>query len=260
MDIFNTVAELIFPFTNYLLLVGVIFVRVSILAFLMPGLGETTVPVQIRLVVALAITWLLLPFLMTSLPPIEPNATQLLGLMVIEAVYGFVLGFSLRAMIFVLQIAGTIIAQAMSLSQIFGNLLTEESNPTVSTLLIMAGTTLALTMDFHVEVIALLVKSFEIFPVGGGVNLDDLAYWATQKAAGVFEFALSLALPFIILNFLYNVMLGVVNRAMPQLMVSFVGLPAITGAGLVLLAISVGIILTVWISGFNDVFQDYWGG
>ncbi len=258
MDFFQTIGEIILPYTEYLLMVAAIFVRLSVLAFLLPGLGETTVPVRVRLIVALVITWLVVPFLVPSLVPIQPNPAELAGIMLIEATYGFVLGFSFRVMIFVLQIAGTIIAQAMSLSQVFGNVLTEEPNPTVATLLITAGATLALTLDLHIEVIKVFIKSYEMFPMGSAVNTDDLAYWATQKAMGALDFSLSLALPFVILNFIYNVMLGVVNRAMPQLMVSFVGLPAITGAGLMLLAFSIATILTVWITGFNEVFTDYW--
>ena len=46
--------------------------------------------------------------------------------------------------------------------------------------------------------------------------------------AASFALALSLAAPFVIASLLYNVALGVINKAMPQLMVAFVGAPAIT--------------------------------
>ncbi len=260
MDFLLSFVGPIMPYADNLMAVAAMFVRLSVLAFLLPGLGEATIPVQVRLVVAFSITWLLVPVLLPTFPEITAEPGALAGLMLVEALNGFVLGFSFRIMIFVLQIAGTIIAQAMSLSQIFGNLLTEEPNPTVSVLLMTAGITLALTMDFHIEAIKVLIRSYEMFPLGAAVNTEDLAFWATQKAMGAFDFALSLSLPFVILNFIYNIMLGVVNRAMPQLMVSFVGLPAITGAGLMLLALCVAVMLTAWIAGFNAVFTDYWSG
>ncbi|MCI5047120.1 MAG: flagellar biosynthetic protein FliR [Aquisalinus sp.] len=260
MEIFQSLAAVIAPFEQYLFAVAAMFVRLSMLAFLVPGLGEGTIPVRGRIIVALVITWLIVPFMLDDLPQNINSVSALVSLMFLEAIYGFVLGFSLRLMIFVLQIAGTIIAQAMSLSQIFGNILTEEPNPTVSLLLMVAGTTLLLTMDFHVEVIGLLVKSYETFPMGTYPDLEQLAYWASGRAAYAFEFALSLSLPFVVLNFIYNVVLGVVNRAMPQLMVSFVGLPAITGASLVLLAISVAAMLMAWVTSFNLVFAEFGGG
>ena len=40
--------------------------------------------------------------------------------------------------------------------------------------------------------------------------------------------------------------LGVINRAMPALMVSFVGAPALTAAGLALMAVMAPLALSVW--------------
>ena len=47
-------------------------------------------------------------------------------------------------------------------------------------------------------------------------------------------------------SFLYNVTLGVINKAMPQLMVAFVGAPAITAGGLALLMLSSPFLLALW--------------
>ena len=130
----------------------------------------------------------------------------------------------------------------------------------VSSLLMMAGLTLALTMGLHIEAVRLFLWSFEQFPLGRAADMENLAWWATQKSMAAFGFALSLSLPFVLLNFLYNLMLGLINRAMPQLMVSFVGLPAITGVGLMLLAIAVGTVLTVWVMNFDGLMADYPAG
>ena len=58
--------------------------------------------------------------------------------------------------------------------------------------------------------------------------------------------AFGLAMPFVIASLIYNLALGVINRAMPQLMVAFVGAPAITFAGLFLLFAGAPLILSVW--------------
>jgi flagellar biosynthetic protein FliR len=54
-----------------------------------------------------------------------------------------------------------------------------------------------------------------------------------------------------IASLLYNVALGVINKAMPQLMVAFVGAPAITWGGLVLLLVATPFILQVWLTAFE---------
>jgi flagellar biosynthesis protein FliR len=51
---------------------------------------------------------------------------------------------------------------------------------------------------------------------------------------------------FVVVSLIYNLTLGVINRAMPQLMVAFVGAPVITFGGLSLLLILSVQILTTW--------------
>ncbi len=51
---------------------------------------------------------------------------------------------------------------------------------------------------------------------------------------------------------LYNLTLGIINRAMPQLMVVFVGAPAITAAGLVLLMLLAPVMLGLWAAALGE--------
>jgi flagellar biosynthesis protein FliR len=64
--------------------------------------------------------------------------------------------------------------------------------------------------------------------------------------AEAFAFAFTLAAPFLIAALVYNVALGAINKAMPQLMVAFIGAPAITAAGILILLLAGPLILTVW--------------
>jgi flagellar biosynthetic protein FliR len=56
-----------------------------------------------------------------------------------------------------------------------------------------------------------------------------------------------------VLNFAFYVLLGLLNRAMPQLMVTFVGLPAITLGGLILLMLTAASLLTAWAARMGEV-------
>lgn len=67
----------------------------------------------------------------------------------------------------------------------------------------------------------------------------------------MFANAFTLAAPFVITSLIYNVALGAINRAMPQLMVAFVGAPAITAGGLILLMLISPLILSIWLDEFN---------
>ena len=50
--------------------------------------------------------------------------------------------------------------------------------------------------------------------------------------------------------------LGAINRAMPQLMVSMVGAPALTLGALALLAVVTPVLLSVWLGVFQDYLAD----
>ncbi len=232
--------------------------RMSVFVFLLPGLGERGIPVRVRIMLVLVLCFLITPLIAEHVS--NPAFNMLAGMIALEAFYGFVLGFSLRLMLFVLQITGTIISQNMSLTQVFGGGMTSEPNTSISTILMLSGVALMLSFDLHIRAVSLFVKSYQTFPLSGfnQFHLPDfeaIAYTISKKTMQVFSFATALALPFLVLNFIYNLMLGFVNKAMPQLMVSFVGMPFITGIGIVLLALSAGGILLVWVKNFNDLLN-----
>ena len=258
MEFLTVFSDILVENIAFLVPVIAIFTRLSVFIYLLPGLGETVIPQRVRLSSAFLITWILVPLLTPSL--VLPDVTLISGTVLIakEGFHGFVLGFAFRLMIFVLQILGNIVSQALSISQVLGEGIATEPNTTISTLLMMAGITLLVTMDIHVEAIGVFYRSYETFPLGTTPNMENMAYWMTHKAMGVFSFGVTLALPFIILNFVYNLMLGFLNRAMPQLMVSFVGMPAITGAGLFLLVIATGSILLFWVQEYPRSFDGFY--
>ncbi len=129
--------------------------------------------------------------------------------------------------------------------------MTSEPNTTIATILIMSGVTLLVTLDLHFRAVGMLIGTFETFPLASTPDTGKIALWGAEKTMSVFAFAVGLALPFLLLNFVYNIMVGFLNKAMPQLMVSFVGMPFITGAGIVLLALTVSGLLLVWLREYN---------
>ena len=58
---------------------------------------------------------------------------------------------------------------------------------------------------------------------------------------------------------IYNLALGIINRAMPQLMVAMVGAPAITGGALALLMLAAPVILPLWLGLLQARLADPFG-
>ena len=128
--------------------------------------------------------------------------------------------------------------------------------PAISHLLVAAALCLALMNGLHVRLAAALILSYEALPAGVFPAAGLMRDWSLGQISQAFALAFSLAAPFVIAALIYNVALGVINRAMPALMVSFIGAPALTAGALMLLAIAAPMMLGVWSTGFSTFLAD----
>lgn len=223
----------------------VIFLRVAAVAAMLPGFGEQSVPVRIKLVVALAFTLIVAPAIPSVAQDYDLNTLILLT--ATEAIVGLLLGLGIRILVLALQVAGAIAAQSTSLAQILGGAAVDPL-PAMGYILVVAAIALAVMTGLHVKAAELLILSYEIMPLGVFLSGSDVADWGIQHVSRAFALAFSLAAPFVILSVLYNLALGVINKAMPQLMVAFVGAPVITAGGLLMLFLSAPLLLSVWMA------------
>jgi flagellar biosynthetic protein FliR len=237
--------------------VGVL-IRMSAIAFLAPGLGEQAVPVRVRLAAALAFT-------IVAFPPIAspdlPSASlgEIARLFGAEAMAGLLLGFSFRIAIFIFHTAGTIIAQSLSMSQLFGPGIGHEQESPISTILIMAGLAALSSSGFLIEVAATAAASYEALPFGSFMSTSDATDHAAGASGAALSFAFALSAPFVLLGFIYTIALSAMSRAMPQLMATFIGAPAILFAGMVLIASASSIVLSRWIGVAEGIISNPFG-
>ncbi|WGH80173.1 flagellar biosynthetic protein FliR [Jannaschia ovalis] len=213
-----------------------VFLRVGALMLLLPGLGDRMIPVRVRLVAAFALTAAVAPSV--AAPP-----ALTAGVIAIETVTGVAFGAVLRFVAQALTMAGMMAAQYTSLAQLFGNV---EPSSAIGNLLNLAGLCLLMAAGLPLMVIEMLLRSYDVVPMGGLPGGEDMARWGVARAGQAFALAVGLAAPFALAALVYNAAMGVINRAMPQLMVALVGAPAITGASGVLLFLSAPLILSIW--------------
>ena len=233
-----------------------VFVRVTAAISLFPAFGEQAIPVRVRLMASIAFTLVVWPMVQHGLPAIPDTLSSLAGLVVIEAGIGFLIGVSVRLMVMALQLAGAIAAQSISISQLAGPSVTPDPMPAIGNILIMAAMTLALVTGLHIKAALSIASTYEILPLGTIPVAGDIAEWGIARSAAAFQFAFSLAAPFVIAALAYNLALGAINRAMPALMVAFIGAPAITAGALLILLLAAPIILTVWNDRLDTVLFD----
>lgn len=231
-----------------------VFLRVGAAMAVLPAFGEAVVPLRVRLALALAFTAVVAPAAGPAAAAAGPPAL----LLATETLAGLILGLGLRLMVLALQTAGTMMAQATSLSQFLGNA-GPEPQPAIAQLLLVAGLALAVMAGLHVRLAELFILSYGVLPAGRFPLAADVGLWGQAQVGRSFALAFTLAAPFAAAALVYNLALGIINRAMPQLMVAFVGAPALTLGALALLAVVAPAALALWLGAFEGLLADPFG-
>ncbi|SEM60451.1 flagellar biosynthetic protein FliR [Loktanella fryxellensis] len=228
----------------------IVFLRVGATLALVPLFGEQVIPMRVRIAISLAFTLIVAPAAIPAGFAMPTSFRGAIGLTGPEVLAGIFFGLLLRFMIFALQIAGAIIAQSTSLSQLFGGTAGADPQAAVGQILTVTALALVALTGLHTTFAAYMLQTYAMVPVGAPISAALVAEIGVRSVAQTFVLGFTLAVPFVVASLLYNVMLGIMNRAMPQLMVSFVGAPAIAGGGLVLLWVCAPILLPIWLNAF----------
>ena len=220
----------------WLLLIAMIRPGAAMLAA--PVFGAAAVPVQVRIILSLAIGMAALNNVHITLPP--GGVASIAGVAMIggEVLAGLALGFALQLGYAAAFVAGETIATAMGLS--FASMMdpqTGQSTPVVGQFLSIVSTFLFLAMDGHLLLIRFVIASYVSLPPGAGLMPNSafqsiVSFGGSMIAAGV-----TIALPVAFTLILAQLVMGMLARTAPSLSLFSVGIPATLLAGLVLLAI-----------------------
>ena len=233
------------------------FARVGAMVMLLPGLGESDIPMQVKLSIALLLTLIILPLHRAAYHVDMNSMTALLVMMMHEIIIGIVLGATARVTLSALQVAGSIIAQQMGLGFVTSVDPTQgQQGLLVGNFLTMLGITLLFATDSHHLVIAALNDSYTIFSPGEEMASGDVAALATRAFAAAFKIGLQLSAPFLVFGLVFNIGLGVLARLMPQMQVYFVGVPLSILAGFLILAAVIAAMMGSFLDYFIGVMHD----
>src|SRR5881394_1959583 len=190
-----------------------VFARIGAMVMLLPGLGESNIPVRIKLAIALVLTLVILPLHRAAYQIDLQSLTPLLVLMVHEIIIGVVLGATARVTLGALQVAGSVIAQQMGLGFVTAVDPTQgQQGLLIGNFLTLLGVTMLFATDSHHLVIAALDDSYKVFAPGELMSSGDVASLATSAFTAAFRIGLQLAAPFLVFGLVFNTGLGVLAR------------------------------------------------
>ena len=234
-----------------------VFARIGTMVMLLPGLGEMSVPVRVRLTVALLLAAVLLPLHRSAYNLDLRSFVPVLAMLGEELFIGAMLGLTARLTISALQIAGNVVAQQLGLGFVTEIDPTQgQQNVIVGNFLSMLGITLIFATDLHHLVIAALNDSYTLFRPGEVPLLGDVAALTTRTVAAAFRIGIQLSAPFLVFGLLFNLGLGVLSRLMPQMQVFFVGLPVSILVGLLILLLVIGAMMSLFLGSVEIVLHE----
>jgi flagellar biosynthetic protein FliR len=228
-----------------------VFARIGAMVMLLPGLGESNIPVRIKLAIALLLTLIILPLHRADYHVDMQSLAPLLVMMLREIIIGIVLGATARVTLAALQVAGSVIAQQMGLGFVTSVDPTQgQQGLLVGNFLALLGIALLFATDSHYLLISAINDSYAIFAPGETMGTGDVAELATRAFSTAFKIGLQLSAPFLVFGLVFNIGLGVLARLMPQMQVYFVGVPLSILAGFLIFAL----VLTAMMGSFLDYF------
>lgn len=242
-QLLNTFAMLVYP-----------LMRISAMFVSMPVFNVHALPAQIRVILAVVISFLIIPVL-PSLPQIEMMSYEGIMIGVQQVAIGLTTGFILQMIFAALIFAGQGIAYGMGLG--FASMvdpLNGQQVPVVAQIYMISITLLFLSLNGHLLLIKLLVDSFTTLPIGQIFDTNDI--WAILVwSSRIFSDGLLLAMPIIISLLLVNIVFGVASKSAPQLQIFAVGFPITLMLGILLMWVTFPEVLELIPDMLDDGFE-----
>ena len=219
------------------------FLRVLALFGSMPVIAQRSVPMRVRV----ALAFLIALAAQASLPEMPVIALDSgAGVLAIaqQLLIGISLGFAVRVVFAAVELAGEVIGLQMGLNFAgFFDPVSGGQGTAASRFFGVSVSWLFIVINGHLLLIAAIVQSFHVFPVGA----EPFAFLRSMQpqvwGAEIFALGLWIALPLVAMLLFVNFVLGIVSRVAQQMNVFAIGFPISLSVGLV------GMLLTLPVMG-----------
>lgn len=228
------------------------FCRIGACFLVMPGMSSARIPVQVRLFIAIAVSFALLGQIEHAiLPKLSSSLDVLVLLIASELIVGVMIGLGARFYVLALQFIGTGIANLIGYGAM-GGIAIEENEPqaALAQLISLSALLLLFAMDFHHEMIKALINSYQLIPVEGVFDAGGALANLNDQLSQAFMVMLRLGSPFIAYAILVNLAIGFINKLTPQIPIYFISLPFVITGGMLLIYFGASSFLSL----FGDAF------
>jgi flagellar biosynthetic protein FliR len=216
-----------------------LFIRFGALFLAVPIFSHQSIPMSIKAAIAFFFTVVFYPFMpevgiAITMPSL---AVAILG----EMLFGLAIGIVLQLAFHVITFAGGQISFTMGFSLASAiDPQTGVSMPIVSQFLSLLALMMLFGMDMHHWILLYAQKSLAAVPLGGFMLTDKLFEYIIHAAANMFMVGFMIAFPITALNWLADIIFGMLMKTMPQFNLLVIGFPIKIGVALVVLIVTLG--------------------
>lgn len=229
---------------------GLPFTRIGGLLAAMVAFSAKTVPATIRALLAVVLAIMVMP-LVPPVPVKDPVSVETFVMIMQQLIIGLSIGFISTMVLETFVIAGQVVAMQTGLG--FASIVDPINGINVAAVgqfYLVLSTLLFLAFDGHLNMIQMVVMSFQAFPIGE-------AWWTAEQfrsivdwSAWMFIAALTLSLAPIVSLLIINLAFGVMTKAAPQLNIFTIGFSFAQIGGL--------IIIWLTLDNFTNHFGQQW--
>ena len=223
----------------------ILFARVGAVLMLLPVFSEEGVPAQIRLLISLGMALGLWGLLGPRIP--AEAAGVLPSTIITELLVGFAIGAIVRIMFFAAVMAGSLVSLQVGLSAaVIFDPSQGGQTPLLGKFVAVAAAVVCLSVGIHHLWIGAIIRSYDMFPVGGLPPANDFAQLAIRTVTHSMALGLSLAAPLIVYGIVFNAALGLMARLAPAIQIFFIAQPLNIMLGIALFATVLGTMLATF--------------
>jgi flagellar biosynthetic protein FliR len=237
--------------------VALIFSRIIAFFMAFPLISSPIIPHNVKVLLVVSFAYFTMLNFNIKLEIKEYDLLIFLTLILKEVFIGFSLGIIVNIFIGAFSYAAEIISYLMGLTVL------NMFNPAFGQTSVLSGYFLFLfyflffISGAYQIFIGALFKSFEVIPLSSFNINNGVFEFIIKKSSDIFLLSFQMAFPFILVLLVFNIVLALINRLIPQINVFMVGLPVQIFIGFVILIFASSLIISVGLN-FIDKMTNYY--
>jgi flagellar biosynthetic protein FliR len=211
--------QIVFALEKHVPIFMLVVARTMALTLQTPYLGSATVPGMARISIALSLAFFYLlgsPNLPAEIPlGFLPYALLLIR----EFLVGILFGFCANIILVAIQAGGEIIDVQIGLSMVMQfNPQTRQQSTVIGKFMYQLGTIVLISSYAHLFLLSAFFKTFEILPIGTfDFGTGTAVHKLIEITAQIFSVGVQISLPIVVVIFVVDFGLGMMNRVAPQI-------------------------------------------